>query len=105
MVVNDPGGAVDGTGGASDVADRVVAEIRAAGGGALANHDFVVAERRRSASGVEQTVREMGAAPVGIPTSGKRNNLIPVKVCGGMEGVVAMEVPDCLRVIRLSATE
>jgi len=37
VVVNDLGGATDGTGGSSAAADRVVEEIRAAGGEAMAN--------------------------------------------------------------------
>lgn len=37
VVVNDLGGAVDGTGGSSEAAQRVVAEIQAAGGEAIAN--------------------------------------------------------------------
>lgn len=37
VVVNDLGGAVDGTGGSTTVADQVVAEIEAAGGEAMAN--------------------------------------------------------------------
>jgi NAD(P)-dependent dehydrogenase (short-subunit alcohol dehydrogenase family) len=37
VLVNDLGGAMDGTGGASDAADKVVDEIKAAGGEALAN--------------------------------------------------------------------
>ena len=41
VVVNDLGSAVDGSGGASTAADRVVAEIIAAGGEAVANHDGV----------------------------------------------------------------
>src|SRR6478735_7073020 len=41
VVVNDPGGAVDGTGGAHSAADKVVAEIKAAGGQAVANYDSV----------------------------------------------------------------
>lgn len=36
-VVNDLGGAVDGSGGSSEAADKVVEEIRAAGGEAIAN--------------------------------------------------------------------
>lgn len=45
VVVNDPGGAVDGTGGAAAVADRVVAEIKAAGGEAVANYASVADEK------------------------------------------------------------
>lgn len=41
VVVNDPGGAVDGRGNTEAVADKVVAEIEAAGGEAVANHDSV----------------------------------------------------------------
>jgi NAD(P)-dependent dehydrogenase (short-subunit alcohol dehydrogenase family) len=36
VVVNDPGGSVNGIGGSSAVADQVVAEIKAAGGQAIA---------------------------------------------------------------------
>ena len=41
VVVNDPGGSVDGTGGESAVADQVVAEIKAAGGQAIAAYGSV----------------------------------------------------------------
>ena len=41
VVVNDLGGAVDGTGASSSPADEVVAEIKAAGGQAVANYDSV----------------------------------------------------------------
>ncbi len=41
VVVNDPGGAVDGTGGAHTAADQVVAEIKAAGGEAVASYASV----------------------------------------------------------------
>ena len=39
VVVNDPGGAVDGRGGAHAAADQVVAEITQAGGEAVASYD------------------------------------------------------------------
>jgi NAD(P)-dependent dehydrogenase (short-subunit alcohol dehydrogenase family) len=45
VVVNDPGGSVDGTGGATAVADKVVAEIKAAGGEAVASYASVAEER------------------------------------------------------------
>jgi NAD(P)-dependent dehydrogenase (short-subunit alcohol dehydrogenase family) len=41
VLVNDVGGARDGTGSSGSVAEQVVAEIRAAGGEATANHDTV----------------------------------------------------------------
>ena len=41
VVVNDLGGAVDGTGASNSPADDVVAEIKAAGGEAIANYDSV----------------------------------------------------------------
>jgi len=41
LVVNDLGGARDGTGASQSMADQVVAEIKAAGGEAVANYDTV----------------------------------------------------------------
>lgn len=41
VVVNDPGGALDGSGGSTAAADVVVDEIKAAGGAAVANYDSV----------------------------------------------------------------
>src|SRR4051794_13927403 len=42
VVVNDLGGAADGSGASTGPADDVVAEIRALGGEAVASHDDVV---------------------------------------------------------------
>jgi NAD(P)-dependent dehydrogenase (short-subunit alcohol dehydrogenase family) len=53
VVVNDPGGSVDGTGGAQAVADKVVAEIKAAGGEAVASYGSVSDEKQ--AFGIVQT--------------------------------------------------
>ncbi len=41
LVINDLGGARDGSGGGATMADQVVAEIKAAGGEAVANYDNV----------------------------------------------------------------
>src|SRR5689334_10774134 len=41
VVVNDPGGSVDGKGGDNSAADKVVAEIKAQGGQAVASYDSV----------------------------------------------------------------
>jgi NAD(P)-dependent dehydrogenase (short-subunit alcohol dehydrogenase family) len=53
VVVNDPGGAVDGRGGEHAVADKVVAEIKAAGGEAVANYNSVA--DMASAQGIVDT--------------------------------------------------
>ena len=55
VVVNDPGGAVDGRpinrgGGDHAAADKVVAEIKAAGGQAVPNYDSVADPRARPTS-------------------------------------------------------
>ena len=41
VVVNDLGGSVDGSGGSSEAADKVVAEIKGAGGEAISNGSSV----------------------------------------------------------------
>ena len=46
-MVNDLGGAMDGTGGSSEAAEAVVAEIKAAGGEAIANGSSVSDRDRR----------------------------------------------------------
>jgi NAD(P)-dependent dehydrogenase (short-subunit alcohol dehydrogenase family) len=51
VVVNDVGGAVDGSGGDPGVADGVVAEIERAGGVAAASHDGVDTPEGGSAAG------------------------------------------------------
>jgi len=53
VVVNDLGGAVDGSGGSSEAADAVVAEIRDAGGEAVANGSSVT-----DPAGVDRLVRD-----------------------------------------------
>src|SRR5437660_11250311 len=55
VVVNDPGGAVDGKGGDHAAADKVVAEIKAAGGQAVPNYDSV-AEPKSAANIVKSAV-------------------------------------------------
>ena len=52
VVINDLGGAVDGSGGASTPADKVVDEIKSAGGEAVANYDSVT-----TATGGESIVK------------------------------------------------
>jgi NAD(P)-dependent dehydrogenase (short-subunit alcohol dehydrogenase family) len=57
VVVNDLGGSVDGSGGSSEAAKAVVAEIKAAGGEAIANGSSVADKK-----GVELLVKETMSA-------------------------------------------
>jgi NAD(P)-dependent dehydrogenase (short-subunit alcohol dehydrogenase family) len=69
VVVNDLGGARDGSGANASAADEVVAEIRAAGGSAIANHDDISQENGAKAV-VDVCVREFGAIDVLINNAG-----------------------------------
>ena len=60
VIVNDLGGARDGTGAGSAMADQVVAEIRAAGGRAAANYDSV-ADAAGAANIIKTALDEFGA--------------------------------------------
>lgn len=60
VVVNDLGGARDGSGSGTSMADNVVAEIRAAGGRAVANYDSVATEAGAAAI-VQTALDEFGA--------------------------------------------
>ena len=59
VVVNDLGGARDGTGAGHSMADQVVGEIKAAGGRAVANYDSV-ADAAGAANIVKTAVDEFG---------------------------------------------
>jgi NAD(P)-dependent dehydrogenase (short-subunit alcohol dehydrogenase family) len=69
VVVNDLGGAVDGTGGSSDAAQKVVAEITAAGGTAIANGASVT-DDAGVAHLVKQTMDAFGRADILIANAG-----------------------------------
>src|ERR1700747_959864 len=60
VIVNDLGGARDGTGAGSAMADQVVAEIRDAGGRAAANYDSV-AEPEGAENIIKTALDEFGA--------------------------------------------
>ena len=59
VVVNDLGGARDGTGAGHNMADEVVKEIKAAGGRAVANYDSV-AEAEGAANIIKTAIDEFG---------------------------------------------
>src|ERR1700742_4214599 len=64
VVVNDLGGSRDGTGAGSAMADQVVAEIRDAGGRAVANYDSVATED--GAAGIIKTALDEFGAVHGV---------------------------------------
>ena len=69
VVVNDPGGSVDGTGGANAVADKVVAEIKAAGGEAVASYASV-ADAASAQSIVDTAMKTWGRLDILVCNAG-----------------------------------
>lgn len=69
VVVNDLGGAMDGTGGSSEAADGVVAEIKAAGGEAIANGGSV-SDRAGAKSMVTAAMEAWGRVDILINNAG-----------------------------------
>jgi NAD(P)-dependent dehydrogenase (short-subunit alcohol dehydrogenase family) len=69
VVVNDLGGAVDGTGSSATAAERVVEEIRAAGGDAVANGDSVATPEGGEAI-VERAMDSYGRIDVVVNNAG-----------------------------------
>jgi len=69
VVVNDFGGARDGTGGGNTMADQVVDEIKAAGGEAVANYDGVHT-REGGGNVVRQAIEAFGKVDIVINNAG-----------------------------------
>ena len=69
VVVNDLGGAMDGTGGSSEAAEGVVAEIKAAGGEAIANGGSV-SDRAGAQSMVDNAMAAWGRVDILINNAG-----------------------------------
>ena len=69
VVVNDPGGAVDGKGSGHAAADKVVAEIKAAGGQAVPNYDSV-ADPKTAANIVKTAVDSFGTIDIVVNNAG-----------------------------------
>jgi len=69
VVVNDLGGAVDGTSGPRNTAQAVADEITAAGGEAVANHDSVT-DRVAAQRMVDEAVSRFGAVDILVNNAG-----------------------------------
>ena len=69
VVVNDLGGAVDGSGGSSEAAENVVAEIKAAGGEAIANGSSV-SDRDGAKKLIDDAVSAFGRVDILINNAG-----------------------------------
>lgn len=69
VVVNDLGGAMDGTGGSSEAADGVVGEIEAAGGEAVANGASVT-DKLGVQNMIKQTMNAFGRVDILINNAG-----------------------------------
>ena len=69
VVVNDFGGARDGTGGSSEAEEKVVEEIKAAGGEAIANGADVSSEEQVGAM-VKQTLDQWGRIDILVNNAG-----------------------------------
>ncbi len=69
VVVNDLGGSVDGTGGSETMAEKVVAEIIAAGGEAIANGANVTNESEVQAM-VDETIAKWGKIDILVNNAG-----------------------------------
>jgi NAD(P)-dependent dehydrogenase (short-subunit alcohol dehydrogenase family) len=71
VVVNDPGVAVDGSGASTEVADKVVAEIEATGGRAVASYASVSSEEG-GASIVDTALSAFGSVDALVNNAGNR---------------------------------
>jgi NAD(P)-dependent dehydrogenase (short-subunit alcohol dehydrogenase family) len=92
IVVNDVGGARDGSGGGESPADQVVEEVRAAGGTAVANHANVASVEGASAL-VKATVDAFGRADVLVNNAGILRDKSFLKLDEGMwDAVIAVHL-------------
>ena len=69
VVVNDLGGAMDGTGGSSEAAEKVVSEIKESGGEAISNGGSV-SDRNGAKSMVDDAIEAWGRADILINNAG-----------------------------------
>lgn len=100
VLVNDLGGDVAGRGGSASMAEQVVAEIRAAGGTAAANHD-TVATTEGCETIVAQAVAEFGKVDVLINNAGiMRNTALEETSDEDWDAVIATHLTGSFKLTR-----
>ena len=100
VVVNDLGGARDGTGAGSAMADEVVKEIRDAGGRAVANYDSV-AEQEGAANIIKTAVDEFGKVDGVVSNAGiLRDGTFHKMEFGSWDSVIKVHLYGGYNVIR-----
>ncbi len=100
VVVNDLGGARDGTGAGSAMADEVVKEIRDAGGRAVANYDSV-AEPEGAANIIKTAVDEFGKVDGVVSNAGiLRDGTFHKMEFGSWDSVIKVHLYGGYNVIR-----
>ncbi len=98
VVVNDLGGAVDGTGSGQTMADKVVEEIRAAGGEAIANYDSVTTPEGGEAM-VKAALDAFGSVDIVINNAGiLRDKSFPKLTNEELESVLGVHLRGAFHV-------
>lgn len=100
VVVNDLGGSTTGEGGSSDYADKVVQEIRAAGGQAVANYDTVATEAGGAAI-IQAAIDNFGRIDIVISNAGNQRNVrFGELTADDIEAVYAVHVKGAFFVVQ-----
>jgi len=104
VVVNDLGGAVDGSGGSARAADAVVAEIASGGGEAVASYDSV-ADPGSGAAIVETAIDRFGSVDIVINNAGiLRDRSFPNQTADDIDAVLDVHLRGAFHVSRPAFT-
>ncbi len=100
VLVNDLGGDVAGRGGSASMAEQVVAEIRAAGGTAEANHDSVASTEGANAI-VDAAMQAFGRVDILVNNAGiMRNGSLEETTDADWDAVIATHLTGSFKLTR-----
>lgn len=103
VVVNDLGGGSDGTGKDTKVADEVVAEIKAAGGEAVANYDSV-ADYESAGKIIQQAIESFGQLDIVVNNAGiLRDRILHKMTEEEFDAVIAVHLKGTFNMTRQAA--